>query len=247
MFDQGNSVDDDNNSVDDESMVDCVKETGKVTGNAVAKWKFGNSKLGVMETHFKPKIVCGYNLISMILKSEKREISTEIVDYLKGVLCKGYSKYYEVHGMNIIKILKEQGKIELMRRILKNRQGLCDVIMSIDYYLTDLDIWLLCEELNLPVIIFSAKTIKGMMNGINWLYLSSIDDDFDNKLHFIRTSTINKSNESASYSLITPAMKCDDLQGVMRDVLMSSTKTDDNRMNFIDRISKVIIKKTIET
>lgn len=78
--------------------------------------------------------------------------------------------------------------------------------------MTDLDIWLICEELNLPVILFTSKTIKGL-NEMNWLYLSSIDGDFNNELHFIRTSSINPSNSPVPYSLITTTFKCDEIRG----------------------------------
>ena len=84
---------------------------------------------------------------------------------------------------------------------------------------TDLDIWLICEELNLPVILFTSKTIKGMEEA-NWLYLSSNDDDFNNKeIHFIRTSSINPSNTPVPYSLITPAFKCDEVRAFKRNLV----------------------------
>jgi hypothetical protein len=224
----------------------CESKEEDVTGNAVAKWKFESD---ARETHYVIgnnddgfNLTCGFNLIGQILTSQKRKLPMEIVRYLKGVLCKGYNKYYGEYANSIIRILKEQGKIKLMGRILKSRQSLCDVILSDDYYLTDLDIWLICEELNLPVILFTSKTVKGL-GGINWLYLSSIDDDFNNDLHFIRTSSINPSNTPVPYSLITPAFKCDEIRGNQGILLKSSKPTDQNRMNFINRLKIVFVKK----
>ena len=222
----------------------------------VAKWKFGSV---AQEIHYVIdniddkgnktfNLTCGFNLIGKILEIQKRKVPMKIVTYLKGILCKGYEKYYGTYAENIKRIFKEQGKIKLMQIMSKRRQNLCDVILSDDYYLTDLDIWLICEELNLPVILFTSKTIKGM-DEINWLYLSSIDDDFNNKkLHFIRTSSVNPSNTPVPYSLITPEFKCDELLG-SQGVLLKSSKPFDkviknyNRMNFIDRLKMIIVKK----
>ena len=248
--DAKDSVVDDDSDVDDSDDVDidnnCESKEGDVTGNAVAKWKFESD---ARETHYGIgnidegfNLTCGFNLIGQILTSQKIKVPTKIVRYLKDVLCKGYSKYYGEYANNIIRILKEQGKIKLMGRILKNRQSLCDVILSDDYYLTDLDIWLICEELNLPVILFTSKTIKGL-NEINWLYLSSNDDDFNNKMHFIRTSSINPSNTPVPYSLISPAFKYDEIRGSQGILLKSSKPTDKNRMNFINRLQLVFVKK----
>ena len=248
--DDDDSDDEDTDDVDDSDDVDidniCESKEGDVTGNAVAKWKFESD---ARETHYGIgnidegfNLTCGFNLIGQILTSQKIKVPMKIVRYLKDVLCKGYSKYYGEYANNIIRILKEQGKIKLMGRILKSRQSLCDVILSDDYYLTDLDIWLICEELNLPVILFTSKTIKGLIE-TNWLYLSSNDDDFNNKMHFIRTSSINPSNTPVPYSLISPAFKCDEIRGSQGILLKSSKPTDKNRMNFIDRLQLVFVKK----
>ena len=251
-------VDDDvvNDDIVNDDNNNCKSEEKHVKGNMVAKWKFESV---AQETHYEIdnvddkgnktfNLTCGFNLIGKILAIQKRKVPMKIVTYLKGILCKGYEKYYGTYAENIKRIFKEQGKIKLMQRMSKRRQNLCDVILSDDYYLTDLDIWLICEELNLPVILFTSKTIKGM-GEINWLYLSSIDDDFNNKkLHFIRTSSVNPSNTPVPYSLITPEFKCDELLGSQGILLKSSKPFDNviknyNRMNFIDRLKMIIVKK----
>jgi hypothetical protein len=60
------------------------------------------------------------------------------------------------------------------------------VILSEMYYLTNLDIWLLAYEMDLPIILFSTNPFKNMVPGINWLVLSkTVDTVIDNKVHFI--------------------------------------------------------------
>ena len=220
----------------------CVSEIGKVTGNAIAKWRFGNHKLIAEEIHFHAdNPFCGFNLMSHIMIRQKHELPSEHVRYLKEILCKGYTKYYSTYGINIIRILKTQGKIELMNRIIKNKQSIYEIIMSNDYYLSDLDIWILCEEINLPVILFTSGTMKGV--NVDWLYLSTDENDFHSNLHFIRTPSNNVSNIPIPYKLITPSMKYDDLRGIMKDKLKLSLPTDQNRMNVVDRLKINIIHK----
>jgi hypothetical protein len=218
----------------------CVSGVSKVTGNAVAKWRFGRT-ITAKEVHFNTDIICGFSLISHIMHQEGITVPEDNVKYLKKTLCSGFKKHYDIHGKNIVSILKSQGKIELMNNLVKNKLEICDLVMLDEYYLTDLDIWIICEELKLPVVLFTAGKMKSTK--LNWLYLSSVIDDFHGKLHFIRTPTNNTSNLPLSYSLITPSMKYGEIRGDMKDVLKTSSHTDPNRMNVVDRLKTIYIAK----
>jgi hypothetical protein len=234
------------NDIDETDILvdECVSDLTKITGNAVSKWRFGNQHLVAKEIHFKTDIECGYSLISHIMSKEGKTLPSDAVKYIKQVLSKGYKKYYGVHGKNILIILKLQGKVELVNRIIKNKLDFFDVITSESYYLTDLDIWVICEELELPVILFTSVTMKTMKSlKLRWLFLSPIPDDFHQKLHFIRTPSNNDSNLPIPYTLITPPMKYGDMRGDMKTVFKSSLPTDTNRMSILDSLKIIYIKK----
>ena len=175
------------------------------------------------------------------MRQEGITVPEDNVKYLKETLCSGLNKHYDIHGKNIVSILKSQGKIELMNNLIKNKLEICDLVMLDEYYLTDLDIWIICEELNLPVVLFTSGKMKSTK--LSWLYLSSVIDDFHGKLHFIRTPSNNTSNLPLSYSLITPSMKYGEIRGVMKDVLKTSSHIDPNRMNVVDRLKTIYIAK----
>ena len=55
-------------------------------------------------------------------------------------------------------ILKSQGKKNLMRLQWEGDVRFEDIIMSGDYYLTNLDLWLLAIKYNIPLILYSKRT-----------------------------------------------------------------------------------------
>jgi hypothetical protein len=240
---ENENIDDEADNYKEFSTDNCVYEVSKVTGNAVAKWRFGRT-FQAKEVHFLTDILCGFNLLSHIVRQEGKELPLDNVKYLKEVLCAGYNKHYDTYGKNIIRILKSQGKIELMNRMIKNKVHICEIVMSDDYYLSDLDIWIICEELKLPVILFTSGNIKSIR--LKWLYMSPVVEDFQGKLHFIRTPSNNPSNLPLSYTLITPSMTHSEMRGDMRETLKTSLPDVANRMNVVDRLKTIYITENMK-
>ena len=126
--------------------------------------------------------------------------------------------------MKIAKIMRDQGKSKMVERFVKPKSSatpeeFLDVVMSDGYYLTDIDIWVLANEYNLPIVVFNANGLKGFFAKINdtsgettvnaqWIKMGG---DKGDKYHFIRSKIrVAKgsfANHIYEYHLIVPEVK----------------------------------------
>ena len=118
---------------------------------------FTNSTiLGELEKIFSPieneliRFTCSYGMIQAIIpaKVTVREIRMALIEeYNK------YSGYTEV----ILKILRDQGKKKLIEELRTKNFSLEQIILSTNYFLTTLDVWILCQHYRIPSILLSSR------------------------------------------------------------------------------------------
>jgi len=143
---------------------------------------------------------CTISLVKTIIKLRNK------IDITKGEiiseLINEYEKYSERFFSNIISIFKNQGKLKIAKEI----DSLTDfkrVLSSKDYYLTNIDFWILSKKYNLPIILVSQKpflehTVSGVLkDGRNLLLLNKSDV---NQYFFIKPSA-TRSGEAPTYRL----------------------------------------------
>lgn len=123
------------------------------------------------------------------------------VDYVKDVLLKTYSTYLVKPGYKekIMSILGMQGKAKLF----KGNATFEQVVKSDSYYITDLDIWMLANALDLRIVLFSSTSIKSLFyEKIDWLIMGgNVNKD---TYYFIRSPIKITEME---YQLILPGVK----------------------------------------
>lgn len=123
------------------------------------------------------------------------------VDYVKDLLLKAYSNYLVKPGYKekIMSILGMQGKAKLFRGNATFEQ----VVKSDSYYITDLDIWMLANALDLRIVLFSSTSLKSLFyEKIDWLIMGgNVNKD---TYYFIRSPTQMTEME---YQLILPGVK----------------------------------------
>ena len=78
---------------------------------------------------------------------------------IKEVLIEQYNQHYTNHSANILKILNLQGKKNVIKKVLNNETLLGDVIMSMDYSMTSLDLWLLLLYFKIPTVLYSSTKL----------------------------------------------------------------------------------------
>uniref|UniRef100_A0A6C0K049 Uncharacterized protein n=1 Tax=viral metagenome TaxID=1070528 RepID=A0A6C0K049_9ZZZZ len=123
------------------------------------------------------------------------------MDYVKDILLRAYSGYLEKPGYRekIMSILNIQGKGKLFRGNATFEQ----VVKSENYYVTDLDIWMLANALSLPIVLFSSTSLKSLFyEKIDWLVMGG--NPQTQPYYFIRSPTKVAEME---YQLILPGVK----------------------------------------
>ena len=152
---------------DDKPLNDTCKTTikSKISG----KWK-NWFNTNCKEIEYMSSKVCTYTIIIDIMKSNG--IDDRTVGLLKADLLSEYKKLLDQgHRDMIYLILEKQGKVNAMRRIRRNELKFEDYILSENYYLTNLDIWLIAKLYNLGIsIISSTKLIENNDNILPLVY-----------------------------------------------------------------------------
>ena len=108
------------------------------------------------EVRYNNNIVCGYLYIIHII--QKTRGVTFTISEIKTLLVKEYNTYYSLYGIKILDILRFQGK-NIIQQVKSNITNLSFFILSDDYYITLLDIYILFQYLKIPTFVISNKPI----------------------------------------------------------------------------------------
>ena len=124
---------------------------------------------------------------------------------IQTTLWNGYSQLMSEYRSKIISLLRSQGKRVLMDLITSNKSTFEHVIFSSDYYITDLDWWILSRVASLPVILFSSTTLKYLVHNVNWLKLNAnaAGEMGKKKYYFIRSPLNVGINSPPSYNVVS--------------------------------------------
>ena len=113
-----------------------------------------------------------------------------------------YKEIYPKYKDKILNILKKQGKIDIVQKIRNDKYNLETAIMSNEYYITDLDIWVFAQSAKIQVCLFSSFNLKSLDETVEWLIMGK---QYKDKHYFIRSPVNMMANKISSYNLITPA------------------------------------------
>jgi hypothetical protein len=220
----------------DQFGAECVLSVRDIIGNSdTSVWK--RVFPGTLKEHiFKNTILCSFLPIKIIAEDF---LQTEFtIQTIKRYLWEGYEKLFERYNRQIIMILFSQGKQELLEPVINGHAELDTIIYGESYFITDLDIWILSIELNLPIVLFSSTKLKNMVNDINWLHLGG---NIHDKLYFIRSPAILPESGIPDYHLILPSILYNDLKLEMSsifqnaaDLMKTSSPTDIDFPNIIN-------------
>jgi len=238
-------------------MTECMVKKGEkesfVEGNNRSIWKRSFPK-NTREFFFMGNSPnCTFAVAINLLRLANYPSKTIIE--IKEDLWKGYEPYMAVHGDKIIRTLKDQNKNQL----LSASNDLSTVIRTEDYFLTDLDWWILSKVWNIPIVLFTASKIKMTSIGTQptdlWLFLNTHYDhntQTDNpillysSLWFIRSPLTIEKDKYPSYSLIESSYKIDDLgemEAIFRNGLEKQTSNTQSLERFLQSKKVVRVKR----
>lgn len=187
---------------------ECIKE--KYDSITSKKWKRiipSNAK----EIVFNNTAKCSFITINYILQ-ERLKTSVPI-ETIRKILWNSYSNIYDKYKTKIIKILSKQGKSVMMNRLSTNQIQFQDLIMSEEYYITNLDLWAISSKYNLPILMISSNPLKNLSINSDWLLLGGNPSE---NYYIIRCpfDVLSRDNvEIQSYHLIMPTFKLNELKG----------------------------------
>jgi hypothetical protein len=208
-------------NVTNELSVQCIKKVDDIYGNQFNMWKqrLPKKRNGIIirEIYFNVNNICSFYVIIQILQmklSKEIGMTTGLsIANIKDTLFNAYLPYLQTYNFKIYDILEKQGKTAIIDKIRKKTTAFETMIMSEEYYLTDLDIWVVASKLNLPIVIFSLDNFKTMLTDINWLVVGG-DINSQAPFYFIRSPKSIFKNKPSNYSLIDTPLPLSDVKGM---------------------------------
>ena len=119
------------------------------------------------------------------------------INKLKKILYEQYSTVYNQYLNKIKDILLNEGKRFYIYQIYGKKLSLSDYIMSENYFLSFMDIWVLSKALNIPLLILSGGKIKA--NDKRYFITNSSSED----MYYIMKIVANAQKSYPEYRLIT--------------------------------------------
>jgi hypothetical protein len=200
----------------DEIQNNCIdKIFPKIKGNNISRWvkAFPNKTKELLFSNDSTN--CSFEILIQILKMKNADNSKENSDInlvkVKNAIYRGYSKYLPKTKEKLYTMLSNEGKTNIVKQLNDNNRivSLEEMIMSEEYYLSDLDIWMFANEMKIPIVLFSSTNLKT----INWKDPLTVEKDWmilygdkTQPFYFIRSPTQDKSealkNKVPKYMLI---------------------------------------------
>jgi len=220
----------------EQTINECIHVIRDVVGNpSTSLWKriFANKRFN--EIVFNNSTQCSYQVILHILQDKLKKLIT--VENLKVSLWNAYSKYFEKYSQKILIILKKQGKGKILENVIKNKTSFEDLLFSDSYYLTDLDIWMIADKFNLPIVLFSSTKLGGLIDTIDWLLLGT---ELSQPFYFIRSPQNIRSVSNTGYQLISPAVKLSEVNEFNLIVQNKLRQNNENQQENLLTMSKYL-------
>jgi hypothetical protein len=185
-----------NNEIGSDDVIKCDKILEKKVSG---KWsKLFPGKCSEIIFSNEPEL-CSFDIILTIIKDNNQsnpDVDSITKYHLKELLAKEYINLQENYNNEILQILTSQGKAIMTKLVSSGQVSLSELIMSYDYYATNLDIWLLAFKFKIPLIFISDKIL--LENGLSFLVANH---DIYNTFYFIYSPSV-KDNIIPKYKLI---------------------------------------------
>jgi hypothetical protein len=173
----------------------------EIEGNANEYWRQkvfkGTATGSTKELIFQADIESSYEPLIMAYFKEKKPTKMPTTEEMREIIWESYrdliSTPKDKDNFNKIKkILKErQGKMELLKDVKTPEEFEIKIKENSKYFVTTLDIYVVAQKHNLPIVLFSNADKKLRDLGLNekWLILGLRNPAkaMDNKFHFIRS------------------------------------------------------------
>ena len=164
-------------------LITCYKNKIKIN-KLLSKNLAMSSDNKYYELVYLNNIKCSFDILLSILNDmNKGEWN---INKIKKLLIEEYTRNYNVYLNKIKDILSNEGKKFYIYQIYSKKISLIDYIMSENYFLSLMDIWIISNSLSLPIIIISLGKLP--INGKKYFV---INNNIENE-YFILKITFGK-------------------------------------------------------
>jgi hypothetical protein len=173
----------------------CKIQTSEIGAHDKLYKLFHNKSSKRFAMKHEGHINCGYELIVKIIAdfTKKRMEISEI----KKILVDLYRKdWYENEDLYII-TMRNQGKKDIVKTMISKNVSLNTLIASDNYYVTNLDLFLIATHFKMPMVITSGTRLKE-----NGQILMTINYDDNNAFYYVVKQHGIVNNEVQRYSLL---------------------------------------------
>ena len=199
---------------EDTTNAECIQSVVNIVGNVHSMWK-KSFPTTARELVFKKTVECSFGVMMTIFQAYSGERHS--IAQIKEKLWEGYSRFIQkdrMHLFRFIDIMNFQGKKKLMEPLIQKQMTFESRIFSEEYYLSDLDIWILSHTYNLPIILFNPNQLKGFVSRKERLITPKMEwvicgGNTKEKYFFIRSNITAKDIQTsgiAQYHLVQPAI-----------------------------------------
>ena len=133
--------------------------------------------------------ICSFDIMLFIIKNNNPDLQKLTKYNLKEELLNEYLLLFETFKSNVLQVLNSNGKKDLSKQVGIGQVSINNVVMSEDYYLTNLDIWIIAKKYNLPIILYSGTTLVE-----NNEIIKVLNDDSSGKYYFIKSPGVRPNN-----------------------------------------------------
>jgi len=204
----------------------CVSKKN-VKGN---DWKAIFKKTQFQSIVFKDTPICSWKFLAFIMHNFLKK-NVEIQE-IKQILIDEYQK---VNKSKLFQIFKEQGKSTIVYK--KKEATLENIIIAENYYVTNVDIFIIMQKFKIPIVFISGRPLKETPFNNRKKIISFL---YGKKECFIIRTPPHKINKPVQYSIIVSKNKyyfnLNDLPKVFQKMVS------DNNYTFDDYYKKVCTK-----
>jgi len=217
---------------EDIEEIQCIKKTGFIPGNASNIWRQRFSS-NIQEYLYHNSAACTFSMVlDIIQKSGKKEETTKS---LKEILLEKYQSLFEseINQQKILSIWGKEGKKMFVNKIRRNTIAIDAAILNEEYYLTNIDIWIIANHLDLPIILFNIRLADLNYENwtVNWLVLNQ---SADIRYFFIRPPIRYVPDIIPEYGVVTTPLMLSQVKGLENMVKTGlSDKTSEYAKNII--------------
>jgi hypothetical protein len=185
-------------------------------------------------------INCGFQMAANIIY---KYTGTKLnKNKIKIVLDEEYSKYFTTYGSQIIDILISEGKKTQGTRVKAKTLSFQDFIYLDDYFITNLDLWIIMQKYSIPSIIIASKPIIITNRLKNFVVLyGSPEDDFV----FIYSPALRQENIPKYSIIVSQDDKIEHFLDIIKNFDVRREIVDSIANNFtLEKMFQTFTKKT---